>query len=85
MNKLFIMVKKSSDIYGDTNFETFEDTRQVIRKVGELSSNPWDESDYSVERIFSVDEYGKVEHYGVQFKGGKFVLEPIPLQSPKKE
>lgn len=74
MNRLYIIVTVNNSSYKEQSFTTRSTDREVLAYTGILASRGGLEDDIEIKRIFSVDEYGKVQHYGIEFKNGKLYL-----------
>lgn len=80
MNRLYIIVQTNKSSYNEQTMVTRNSEREVIHYAGILASRGGLEDDIEINRIFSVDEYGNVDHHGIAFSKGKLVLETIPRQ-----
>jgi len=80
MSRLFIIVQTNKSDYNEQTMVTRNAEREVINYAGILASRGGLEDDIEINRIFSVDIYGKVDHHEIEFKNGKLVLNTIPRQ-----
>lgn len=78
MDRLFILIEKDNDVYQEKRFVTRNSEKEVLHYVGITSSAHVMDKDISVERIFSVNEYGKTTFYEVVFTQGKLKLQEQP-------
>jgi hypothetical protein len=60
MIKAFLVVIRNEK--DETVISKFNETEHVIAAIGQMKN-------VEVERVFSVDELGNVEHYNIVFKG----------------
>lgn len=77
MNSLYIIVEVNKSSYNEQQFVTRNSEREVIAHAGILASRGGLEDDIEIKRIFSINEYGKVQHHEIRFTNGKLVLETL--------
>ncbi|BFH59422.1 hypothetical protein [Paenibacillus azoreducens] len=78
--RLYVIVETNKSSYGDQQMVTRNSEKEVIQYAGILSSRSGLEDNIEIDRIFSVDEYGNVDHHEIEFKKGKLVLCTLPAQ-----
>ncbi|WP_338841963.1 hypothetical protein [Paenibacillus glucanolyticus] len=77
MNRLYVIVETNKSSYNEQRMVTHNSEREVIHYAGVLASRGGLEDDIEINRIFSVDEYGDVDHHEIEFKKGKLVLSTL--------
>lgn len=80
MNRLYIIVQTNKSDYNEQHMVTRNSEREVIGCAGTLAMRGGLEDDIEINRIFSVDEYGKVQHHEIEFKNGRLILSTLPEQ-----
>jgi hypothetical protein len=70
-------VKNRGQYNYDTEMEFLDSEKDVIGHIGRISSGASDDG-IKIERIFKINEYGKVTSYSVVFINGRFQLEVNP-------
>lgn len=84
MNHLYVIVETNKSDYHTQQMVTRNSDREVIHYAGILASRGGLEDDIEIDRIFSVDEYGNVDHHEIEFQKGKLMLSTLPTQSKIK-
>lgn len=78
MTKLFIIVQTNKSDYNAKKMVTKEAERDVIAYVASISTRSGLDDIIAIDRIFSVNEYGKSSAHTLVFKNGKLFLEEQP-------
>lgn len=78
--RLYFIVQTNKDKYDDTSIVTVPTEQAVIQHVSNISVSHVMDDYVVVDRIFSLDERGNVNHHDIQFKQGRFTLETIPQE-----
>ncbi|QCT03317.1 hypothetical protein E6C60_2605 [Paenibacillus algicola] len=80
MNRLYVIVETNKSSYNEQRMVTRNGEREVIHYAGILASRGGLEDDIEINRIFSVNENGDVDHHEIEFKQGRLVLSKLPAQ-----
>ncbi|BBH19799.1 hypothetical protein Back11_11440 [Paenibacillus baekrokdamisoli] len=83
MNRLYIIVQTNKSEFNDQQMITRNSEREVIGHAGSLAMRGGLEDDIEIDRIFSVNEYGSVDHHEIEFEKGKLILKTLPTQTLK--
>lgn len=78
MNRLYVIVQTNKSDYNEQTMITRNSDREIINYAGIIASRGGLEDDIVIDRIFSVNEYGAVDHHEIQFINGRLILATLP-------
>jgi len=81
MIRKYIIVQTNKSDHNEQTMETRNSEREVIHYAGILASRGGLEDDIEINRIFSFNEFGKVDHHEIEFQKGKLTLTTLPQQA----